>query len=120
MKTFFRMWIFLAVGVLLTGCAGPTIVAQSNLDFQKIRRVALVNFEDYPGMPGSGELTSSLFETALMRTGIKLVERRQAEKILKERAFNLSGAVDAETVSKIGSLLGVDALILGNITLFTP
>ncbi len=47
--------------------------------------------------------------------GIRVVERSQLEKILKEQNFSRTGLVDPATASEIGKLLGVDALILGTV-----
>lgn len=112
--------ILLFLSIILSSCASSLLTTQSKFNFQKIQRVALLNFEDFPHAANSGELVSSIFEKELLKTRLHLIERRQVEKILKEHAFDLSGVVDPSTAKEIGKLLGVDALILGNITVFTP
>lgn len=47
----------------------------------------------------------------------EVVERAQLEKILEEQALGASGAVNQEQVSQLGELLGVQALITGNISI---
>lgn len=112
----------LGAGLLLLapGCAQKVVSVQPNFDFSKIKKVAVLGFEDFPEMPGSGRLVSSVFEKAVLRAGVQLVERRQVEAILKEQKLDLTGAVNFLSTSKLGQMLQVDALILGTITAYVP
>jgi curli biogenesis system outer membrane secretion channel CsgG len=47
-----------------------------------------------------------------------VVERKALDKILSEQNFSNSDRVDAATATKLGKLLGADAIILGSITQF--
>jgi tetratricopeptide (TPR) repeat protein len=46
----------------------------------------------------------------------EIVERSQLEKILQEQTLGASGAVDQDQVAELGKLLGVQALLTGNIS----
>jgi hypothetical protein len=46
------------------------------------------------------------------------VDRRAVQQILQEQNFGASGRVDPATAAKIGKMLGVDALVVGDITTF--
>jgi len=46
----------------------------------------------------------------------QVVERSQLEKILEEQALGQSGVVDQEQVAELGKMLGVQALVTGNIS----
>lgn len=105
---------------ILAGCARTDIVIKPDYDFQKIRRVALLGFEDFPQMPKSGRAVASLFEKALLKANYHVVERRRIDEILDEHSLEISGAVNPDTAKEIGLLLGVDALIFGDITTYTP
>lgn len=48
----------------------------------------------------------------------RVIERNQIDKILKEQDFSNSNRADANTAAKIGHILGVDAVITGDITQF--
>lgn len=109
--------VFLSI---LVGCQSAVITIRSNYDFNKIRRTALLNFEDFPKMENSGELVSSIFEKYLLKSGFELVERRKLKQLLQEGHLETSGMVETETAKKLGKLLGVDALFLGTITVFSP
>ncbi len=54
--------------------------------------------------------------TSLVNQGIKVVERSQLEKVLKEQQLSYSGLVDLSSAQQIGKLLGAGGIVLGTIT----
>jgi hypothetical protein len=46
------------------------------------------------------------------------IERSQLERILREQNLANAGRIDANTAAKLGRILGVDALVIGNVSLF--
>lgn len=48
----------------------------------------------------------------------RVIERNQIDKILNEQNFSNSNRADPSTAAKIGHILGVDAVIVGDITQF--
>jgi curli biogenesis system outer membrane secretion channel CsgG len=102
----------------LAACATPaTVLVSGDYASAKIKRVALVGFDDFSGAPGSGDVASSAFEKYLLLPGYALVERRQVDALMKEHGLDMSGAVAPG--GSYGKILGVDALVLGTITDFT-
>jgi len=64
-------------------------------------------------------LTKSMQEklvTAFTSMGMKVVERSQLERVLKEQKLGYSGLVDLSSAKKIGKLLGAEGLLLGTIS----
>ena len=116
--SYFTMFSILCA-CLFTGCAGPTITVKQGYDFGKIQRVAMINLKDYPKAPGSGEMVSGIFEKYLLEAGYQIVERDQVTKILQEQSLSLTGAIDSKTAKDVGKILGVDALIMGNVTSYS-
>jgi len=45
-----------------------------------------------------------------------VIERDQLEKIMKEQRLSLSGALDEASAAEVGKLLGLDVMILGNVS----
>jgi hypothetical protein len=104
----------------LAACAATAVVFVSHTyDPQHVRRVAVLSFTDYPGAQGSGELAAGTLEKYLLWADYSLIERRQVQQVLNEQSFQVSDAVDPATISKVGKILGVDALVLGGLTDFT-
>ncbi|OGR95344.1 MAG: hypothetical protein A2902_05290 [Elusimicrobia bacterium RIFCSPLOWO2_01_FULL_64_13] len=112
--------LFPAALLFLASCSRAVVAVKPGYDSANIRRVALLGFADFPSVPGSGESVSGVFEKALLRAGYQVVERRRIDEVLKERGFELSGAVDPATARELGRMLGVDALILGGISAYAP
>jgi curli biogenesis system outer membrane secretion channel CsgG len=48
----------------------------------------------------------------------RIIERNQVQKILTEQNFSNSNRADTSTAAKIGHILGVDAIVTGDITQF--
>ena len=47
--------------------------------------------------------------------GIKLVERNQLDRLLKEKSLSPNGMLDANAINNIGSLLGADCFVSGSV-----
>jgi len=89
----------------------------ASLAGQHSTKIALLEFPDLEGK-GSAlgkylaeELTSRLFRTGRFR----IVERQQLERMLAEQKLSASGLVDEATASRLGRLLGADALLTGTV-----
>ena len=46
----------------------------------------------------------------------QVIERSQLEKVLKEQRLSLSGALDESSAAEVGRLLGLDIIIMGNVS----
>lgn len=66
-----------------------------------------------------GRGISDLLVNQLVNDGAyRVIERQALDKILKEQNFSNSDRADANTAAKIGRILGVDTIIVGDITQF--
>lgn len=66
-----------------------------------------------------GKGISDLLVNQLVNDGTyRVIERNALDKILKEQNFSNSDRADSSTAAKIGRILGVDAIIVGDITQF--
>ncbi len=66
-----------------------------------------------------GRGISDLLVNQLVNDGnYRVIERQALDKILKEQNFSNSDRADATTAAKIGRVLGVDTIIVGDITQF--
>ena len=62
----------------------------------------------------------NLFAKYLIESGFKVVERAQLDQVLKEHHIAVSGYLSPDTTKKIGEILGVDVLLVGEITSYSP
>ncbi len=66
-----------------------------------------------------GRGISDLLVDRFLKDGTyRVIERRDINKVLQEQNFSNSDRADANTAAKIGRVLGVDAIVIGDITQF--
>ncbi len=90
--------------------------------FSQQIKVAIVDFENTSGIAkydGLGKAMSSMLitdiEANVSPKRLQLVERSQINKILKEQNFQKTSSVDKASTVKMGKLLGVKYLLVGDI-----
>jgi len=68
------------------------------------------------GFLGFGKKTEGVTHIKGFKTNVySVIERNQINEILKEQRLGLSGAIDESTAAKVGAILGLDAIILGDV-----
>lgn len=98
------------------GCTPKTVISQS-YDFNQMDRIGIMGFTSaYSDLNG----VENLFAKYLIESGFKVVERAQLDQVLKEHNISVSGYLSPETTRKIGEILGVDVLLIGEVTSYTP
>ncbi|MCM2268262.1 MAG: FlgO family outer membrane protein [Elusimicrobiales bacterium] len=82
------------------------------------RTIAVAGFSYADGRASSdGRVVAERITTELIKHGgLKVVERREIEKVLGELKLQLSGQMDQDSVKKLGKMLGADLLVIGTIT----
>jgi hypothetical protein len=115
-----RLGWLVAGSIVFSGCAGQSVAIKSGYRWQTIQRVALLGFEDAPGYANTGTLATGVFEKWLMQAGYSLVERRDLDRLLAEHKLSRTGVLDPLTARQIGKVLGVDAIVVGQVTAYSP
>lgn len=106
----------LLVGFLLAACAPKTVLSPS-YDFNQVNRIGIMSFTNaWADLNG----VENLFAKYFLRSGFKVVERAQLEDILKEHNISVSGYLAPQTTREIGRILGVDLLLIGEVSSYTP
>jgi len=68
------------------------------------------------GFLGMGKKEEGVTHIKGFKTNVyTVIERNQINEILKEQRLGLSGVIDESTAARVGAILGLDAIILGNI-----
>jgi TolB-like protein len=88
-----------------------------NMDILKTHRIAVIEFTNLEGNETAfGKYLAEELTTRVFRTGrFQVIERQLLNKILEEQKFSATGLVDEKSASKLGRILGVDALATGTI-----
>ncbi|MBW1743750.1 MAG: tetratricopeptide repeat protein, partial [Deltaproteobacteria bacterium] len=102
-------------------CAAPQVELEvrrpAEVDMSDYRKIAIADFR---GPKRSGSQAASLLTSELYKTGyFDIFERQQMGKVLDEQDFAASGLVDDATAAQIGRILGVQALIFGEVTTYS-
>ncbi len=83
-----------------------------------INRLAVIDFT-YREKPETGRDIANMVVAELNQSGgFDVVERSAVAKVLEEQKFGTSGMVDTATISSIGRLLGVDGVVVGEVTAY--
>jgi TolB-like protein len=97
-------------------------ILQSLFGYSQQIKVAIVDFENTSGIAkydGLGKAMSSMLisdiEANVSPKRLQLVERSQINKILKEQNFQKTSSVNKASAVKMGKLLGVKYLLVGDI-----
>lgn len=85
----------------------------------KISKVAVIPFPDLNGYQSAlGEFLAEELITQLFVQNpghFAVVERRQLNKVLAEQQLSTTSVFEADNISKLGKILGVDAIVTGSI-----
>ncbi|MBU1356297.1 MAG: hypothetical protein KJ620_06985 [Candidatus Edwardsbacteria bacterium] len=117
-----RLKLFLptAIAALILISCGPSMVRfkrleRANLQIPAVTRLAVVDFDD-PTHRSLGPAVGNVLVSQLNTQGFyQIMERGKIQSVMKEHAFNMTGAVDPGTIKELGAILGVDAIITGEI-----
>ena len=107
--------------LMLVSCAGaPVVTFQTikppEINIGNVSKIAVAEFE---GPDGSGELAAYKLTEYLVQTNrFTVLEREKIDNILQEQGLSMTGVIDQNSAVEIGKLLGVDALIFGNVTAY--
>lgn len=102
--------------LLVAGCMPKTVISKT-YDFNRMDRIGVMSFTNsWAAMQG----VENLFAKYLISSGFKVVERAQLESVLKEHNISVSGYLSPETTREIGKILGVDVLLIGEVSSYVP
>jgi len=127
----YGLCLTVASSLFLNGCAPSTTVKKKqavtidkpseDVFVPPKKKIAVIEFENKTayGQRRLGTAASDVLMTELGKSGkFILVERTKLDKIMEEQKLQTTGLVDANTASKIGRILGLDAIVIGSISQF--
>jgi len=88
-----------------------------NMETGQKRRIAVLEFTDLQGqVTNFGRYLSEELITRLYDSNkFKVVERQLLNKVIAEQKLSLTGVIDPDSAKRLGSVLGVDAIVSGTI-----
>jgi len=76
--------------------------------------MAVMLFEDAPGVPGTGSRVAGMVATLMLDLDMNMVERAQLDDLLQEQVTQLTHSDDANALT-VGKLVGAEAIIVGEV-----
>jgi hypothetical protein len=123
MKQKYAMAILILLEICLWGCESAYYTMKEispDFDYTDIRKIAVLRFENYTETENAGRIIADEVETWFVRDGFyHVITRRELEVVLEEVNLSLSGIVDSGSAIEIGKILGVQALITGNVMTYS-
>jgi len=84
---------------------------------QEPPRLAVIPFSVNEAAASEAKVVTSLFETAMMKTGVyTVIEQIEMDKILETQAISMSGCTDDACAIEIGKLLSAELIVLGELS----
>ncbi len=112
----FKLLMALLFAAVLSGCATPRTVVSHTYNFNNLKNIGISKFDNPKKISG----IEDIFAQQLIKKGFKTVERNKLDRVLKEQKIAASGLEDPDTTKKLGQLLGVDGLLVGEVTYYSP
>jgi len=123
MKKLIGICLILSAVIPVSAQNEKTVFQKIALEISSLRpklqsgAVTVLPFETV-GFPdrSQGVYVSDQISAALSGAGnVTLVERERLDTVIKEKELTLTGLIDKEEVRKIGTLLAIDALVMGRV-----
>jgi curli biogenesis system outer membrane secretion channel CsgG len=127
--------VIILVCILIQGCAGYNVQVNKSKKFppsqemkiavlpfispiqQTVRKdLVLGENTQYPLENAGIHVADSVASALLQSPDILLIERSQLENILNEHKLSISGVINNPDFTLLGTILPVDALVLGNVS----
>lgn len=106
--------LLIAALILGAGCASSSVMSRT-YDFAKVERVGIMRFNDKDNaVPGCEDI----FAREFMKNGVRVVERARIKQVLDELKMSASGLTDPQNTQKLGKILGVNVLLMGDVTFY--
>lgn len=100
---------------MVAGCTPKTFLSPT-YDFNQMNRIGILSFANTSELSG----VENLFAKYLIAAGFKVVERSHLESVLHEQNISVTGYLSPETTRAIGKILGVDVLLIGEVSSYSP
>ena len=105
--------ILLILIILLSSIIGKAYAEQVKLN------IAVADFSAENVSASDAAIISNFFRTGLVNTNLFVVlERNNMDMILSEQKFQISGCTDFNCAVKMGKLLNVQKMVIGNLSVF--
>jgi TolB-like protein len=105
--------------IFLVGCSGNTkFYIRQKVDFNNIKTIAVLPFENFTSDDYAGEKVRSIVITELLSRGKDIVEPGEVTHLLKEMKLKSLKLLTVQDMQNIGETLGAEAVMMGAVESF--
>lgn len=115
-------FVFLSIlSILLLSCATTStvnvqVMKPAEIHLSGVKKIAVVDFQG-PERSGS-QVATTLQSLLIQKQQYDLIERDRLAQVLEEQNLGMTGVVDEASAVQIGKVLGVDAMVFGEVTTY--
>ncbi|OHD63333.1 MAG: hypothetical protein A2176_00015 [Spirochaetes bacterium RBG_13_51_14] len=102
----------LLLGMILSCSSGIKTTKSRAFSLANYQKIAVMNLDGSDRE--EGKVLAESLVPVFMQAGFKVIERSGLQKILQEQQLGMTGVLDPDTISQIGKVTGVQALVLGS------
>ncbi|MBC8462163.1 MAG: SH3 domain-containing protein [Deltaproteobacteria bacterium] len=114
--------IVLLISMLaMYGCAmvRATTIKPAEIDLSRYKKIAVLDFDGTQGKKIASYIESEISKVRIdQKPYFNLISRSHLDKVLKEQALHMTGAINPKTASKVGRILGAEAVITGSVNAY--
>jgi TolB-like protein len=107
--------VFLAIAMLVAGCATGSSVVMQGYNFGAVGKVAVVEVTGANGNRVAQNEIADLLAMEFFKRGFNVVERTQVESVLDEQDFQATDFTSAVGAVEMGRILNVQAVVIANV-----
>ncbi len=107
--------VFLAIAMLVAGCATGSSVVMQGYNFGAVDKVAVVEVTGANGNRVAQNEIADRLAMELFKRGFNVIERTQIENVLEEQDFQATDLTSAVGAVEMGRILNVQAVVIANV-----
>jgi hypothetical protein len=111
--------VWLLIVTPLAGCARPGGYVHSSYDFSNVKRVAVLPLENHTQDQTAAEkVRKAVVGEILITRVVDVIELGQVNRALTAQGVQSIAALGTEEIRKLGTAIGVQALVLGSVDVY--
>jgi len=96
-----------------------TTIKPAKIDLSRYKKIAVLDFDGTQGKKIASYIESEISKVRInQKPYFNLISRSHLDKVLKEQALHMTGAINPKTASKVGGILGAGAVITGSVNAY--
>lgn len=114
----FLLFALCSLLIFIGGCGSKHHFVRTQTDMSKIRRIAVLPFENFTSDEHADEKIRRIVITGLLSRDRDVIEPGEVTRLLRELKIKSIGSMKTAEIQDIGKTLGVEAVMMGSVEAF--